>query len=221
MTKTYVITDIHGHYNLLSKALETIPKGSKIVFLGDYVDRGPDSYKVVERIKQGQETGLPWIALKGNHEDMMVQALTHKREDYIGMFYHNGGFATMDSYDTIDLDGTESKLNAHLSWMESLPLYHEDTHRVYVHAYVDTKKTLGQHSKQELLWERYYKHEEGWHRGKHVVHGHTPHKEVVRKAGRTNLDTGAAWKEGKLTIGVFDDDKPHGPVETIEIKHDG
>ena len=71
MSMTYIIPDIHGRLDLLSNALDVISHiapAAKIIFLGDYIDRGPQSAEVIATVRGGVEGGKPWIALKGNHE---------------------------------------------------------------------------------------------------------------------------------------------------------
>ncbi|HEY5127886.1 MAG TPA: metallophosphoesterase, partial [Bradyrhizobium sp.] len=80
MSLTYVIPDIHGRYDLLSDALTDISARSggeagAIVTIGDYVDKGPDSKAVIDRLLRGVADGWRFVALKGNHDAMMVQAL--------------------------------------------------------------------------------------------------------------------------------------------------
>src|SRR5712675_2296635 len=81
MSLTYVIADLHGRLDLLDAALSAITEQAgeqafKIVALGDYVDRGPQSCQVIERLTAAQAAGMNLICLKGNHEEMMYQALT-------------------------------------------------------------------------------------------------------------------------------------------------
>ena len=95
---------------------------------------------------------------------------------------------------------------------------HVDAHRLYVHAGVDPEVPLDLQSEATLLWKRYPKGFSGGFGELHVVHGHDNSPEgPLLYQGRTNLDT-LAWRTGRLTIGVFDDDRPGGPVDFIVIK---
>lgn len=212
MSKTYVITDIHGRLDLLAKALMLPKDEDKVVFLGDYVDRGPDSAGVIDLLKKSKAYGLPWVYLMGNHEDMMIQALKMPHNSYLWLM--NGGNKALDSYESVKRLASED-----LPFLESLDLYHEDEHRIYVHAFADpTEPDASKFTKQLTIWERYGKTEDiGWF-GKHVVHGHTPLKQPFLGKNRTNLDTGAVFTSGYLSVGVFDDDTPGGPVEVIKIE---
>lgn len=204
MTQTCVITDIHGMYDMLVQAVSEMPTGCKVICLGDYIDRGPDSAKVVAylRAKQRDEG---WTILKGNHEDMMVMSMTNP--DAAGGWLMNGGNATLASYDDDTVMTDDAK------WMHWLPTIHEDAHRTYVHA----KAT--QSNGNERIWGRYQPGEKtGW--PKHVVHGHTPHKVPEFLSDRTNLDTGACYS-GMLSVGVFDDSVPGGPTAVISVTRRG
>lgn len=213
MSKTYVIGDLHGQFDLMQQALAEIERsrhsGGTVVFLGDYVDRGPQSKQVVERLMQGPPAGWRWVCLKGNHEDMMAETIGGPDE---GWWLGNGGDATVASY------GGDIP-REHLEWCRSLPMMHQDKHRVYVHAGVEPSRPLTEMEQGEsvLLWMRYPENCDV-ECDKHVVHGHTPFRDgPVLMAGRTNLDTGAVFF-GRLVVGVFDDDKPGGPAGLITIR---
>jgi serine/threonine protein phosphatase 1 len=108
--------------------------------------------------------------------------------------------------------------HAHIAWLDQLGLMHVDTHRLYVHAGVDPAVPLAGQSEETLLWKRYPKDDSRGFGELHVVHGHDNDPEgPLLLAGRSNLDT-AAWKTGRLTIGVFDDDQPGGPVDLIVVR---
>ena len=213
---TVVIADLHGMRNHLEKALDKIKDSgleiSKIVFLGDYIDRGPDSRGVVKRIQELQKEAVV-VALMGNHEDMMAQAFD-SYGDYdptkSPYWLPNGGSETLNSYYNSWEDLRDDAI-----WMSNLLMYHEDEHRVYVHASVMDSVPLQEHTKEDLIWSRYHGEDVGYG-DKHVVHGHTPKSKPELLKNRTNLDTGAVFS-GKLTVGVFKDDTPGGPVELWEI----
>lgn len=147
MSENYLaIGDIHGRFDLLELLLKKIHDagiyeagGYKLVFLGDMVDRGPDSFKVVDRIKSLCDNGKA-IALRGNHEDMMLDYYGKKRVDHYDIWIWNGGGKTVISY------GRETKLygnaaffaafghSGHASWMRSLPYYYETDKIWFSHA---------------------------------------------------------------------------------------
>jgi serine/threonine protein phosphatase 1 len=238
MTKTYAIGDIHGRFDLLDRAMATIIRRqghdpATVVTLGDYVDRGPDSKKVIDALKDGSPLeSLDLICLKGNHEDIMWQ--TCRILPYASWWISNGGYQTLLSYGHPDVtrDGPAMTDDVsvgfvdddHLAWINNLPLMHVDQHRVYVHAGVaiacpldEQVDLIDMHGNLRVLWKRYIDGDEGQHySGLHTVHGHKQHDKPLLKLGRTGLDTGA-YLSGRLTIGVFDDDVPGGPIELIEV----
>ena len=211
MSKTYVVTDVHGQLGLLVKALAKIKGDHKVIFLGDYVDRGPDSAGVIALLKRGKDRGEPWVFLAGNHEDMMIESLMMPHNSYHWLM--NGGDKALESYDLFGTNPVDD-----LPFLQSLKLHYQEEHRIYVHAYANPNQPNPEDFvAQVTLWERYGRTDDfGWY-GKHVVHGHTPLKEPFLGVNRTNLDTGATFKGGYLSVGVFDDDTPGGPVEVIKI----
>ena len=217
MSLTYVIPDIHGRYDLLSDALTDITgrsggEAGVIVAIGDYVDKGPESKQVIDRLLSGVADGWSFVALKGNHDAMMVEALRDPAK--MASWMEKGGDAALASY-----GGDPAAVpQTHIAWLDRLQLMHVDAHRVYVHAGVDPEVSLDRQSEATLLWKRYPK---GFPRGfgeLHVVHGHDNCQSgPLLYEGRTNLDT-LAWRTGRLMVGVFDDDKPGGPVDFIVVK---
>lgn len=222
MTKTYSITDVHGMHDLLVRALSWIAEDSAgephtVVFHGDYVDRGPSSKDVVQTLIDGPPDTAKWVILTGNHEQMMLWALS-KNANEEG-WQEAGGKETMESYarsdDPAEVDA--SVLVEHLLFLSDLDHFHEDAYRVYVHAAVADGVPLEEQSVEMLCWTRYTNHDAGFYGSRHVVHGHTPHHQPVLKEGRTNLDTGAC-ETGRLSVGVFEDDTPGGPVAIAIIE---
>jgi serine/threonine protein phosphatase 1 len=223
MSRTYAVPDLHGRYDLLNAAAEAILEHSrgtaaKIITLGDYVDRGPNSRQVMEHLVNWSAEALPLVALKGNHEAMMWECCKNLSE--LGWWVKNGGDQTLLSYGqsataTLQVSVVPAE---HLDWIAKLPSMYVDQHRIFVHAGVDDSLPLDHQGDQVLLWKRY---PEGFKRGHgkyHVVHGHDakPDGPFLTK-GRTNLDT-LAWRTGRLVIGLFDDDIPGGPLELLEIQ---
>jgi serine/threonine protein phosphatase 1 len=224
---TYAVGDIHGRLDLLETALGLIEghaagRPSRIIFLGDYVDRGPDSRAVVERL-MGLERAGRALCLKGNHEDLMVAALTDPTRAALSRWRACGGGATLRAYGADDdRDVLSLAPRDHLRWLAGLALTTADDHRIFVHAGLAPGVAFRDQSEETCLWIR-----EAFLRAgprefeAHVVHGHTPlwagkpdpaTPELL--AHRTNLDTGA-FATGRLSIGVFDPALPGGPVEVL------
>lgn len=212
MNLTFAVPDIHGRHDLLTLALREIEAWAKegtVVFLGDYVDRGPASRLVLATLLAGPPEGWRWICLRGNHEEMFTECIGGHEIDW---WKRNGGGATLDSY-----QGHDDELAAHLAWIKTLPRLHHDAHRVYVHAGVSETFDLDRQPEAMLQWFRYPDRCNIGYRGRHVVHGHDANRNGPECYGnRTNLDTWAVVT-GCLTVGVFDDDLPGGPIDVIRI----
>lgn len=204
---TYAIGDIHGRADLLDTLLEQIAahaadRAHRLVFLGDYIDRGPDSAAVLRTVSR-----LNWAepervtCLMGNHERMLLDALL--TPEAARHWLYNGGDATLDSFGARDLSGLPGDT---LDWIEALPTLHGDAARWYVHAGLRPGKAASDSDVHDRLWIREPFLEEDHDFGRHVVHGHTPQRDgrpEVRRF-RTNLDTAAVYG-GALTAGVFSD----------------
>lgn len=230
---TYAVGDVHGRLDLTLAALRAIRAHtaglvSKLVFLGDYVDRGPNSREVVELlIKLQQDPSV--VCLKGNHEDLMVKALTDQGETTFSRWIENGGRETLRSYGASSLEEAEAKIpDRHVRWMKGLPLTSGDGQRVYVHAGLRPSTPFEKQDEESLLWirERFLRADAGAFT-EHVVHGHTPvwagkpdpaRPELL--AHRTNLDTGGYYT-GVLTVGVFPAGRSGGPEELIMVRASG
>ena len=143
----YAIGDIHGRHDLLVQALNVIYqdindrglKEYKIVFLGDYVDRGPDSFEVVETLIDAQFEDKNVVCLMGNHERMMLEGVTNAYTGSRSIWYENGGIETMESYggvnDTIITNDPKHYVpDSHISWLKNLKLSYESEHYFFVHA---------------------------------------------------------------------------------------
>lgn len=222
MSKTYAVPDLHGRADLLELALEEIessPSGGTVVFLGDYVDRGPQSRQIIERLMAGpKEACWKWICLKGNHEQMMADAIFGRpsRASWI----QNGGGYTLVSYGHpvkgyVDLTVVPRE---HAEWIDALPLVHADGKRVFVHAGVDPMLPAGGQRPHTALWQRLHRTVDRGHPEGYVVHGHTPYEDgPVVLDGRVNLDT-LAWYTGNLHVAVFDDDREGGPSKIVKVE---
>jgi serine/threonine protein phosphatase 1 len=223
MGYTYAIPDVHGRLDLLDSALIRIAdhagaRQATLVLLGDYIDRGPAGRQVIERLIEFRSDTLRLVALKGNHEAMMLEACSKRVE--LNWWLENGGDATLASYgESFSSAGISTAVvpRSHLQWISDLAVMHVDRHRVYVHAAVDPALPLKQQTERTLLWKVY---PEGYCKGhglRHVVHGHHANARgpiVTRRT--TNLDS-LAWKTGRLVVGVFDDEQAGGASDFLEI----
>jgi serine/threonine protein phosphatase 1 len=212
---TYAIGDVHGCYtqlrNLLSHCTahrEDNPY--RLIFLGDYIDRGPRSRDVVELLIELQSSRPERIiCLRGNHDDMAVKA-ARGRDPWVWLA--NGGVATLHSY---GIGRPAAIPREHLDWMDSLPLSFADQWRFFAHAGIDPDLPLHAQEKESLIWIREPFLSDPRDHGLLIVHGHTPIDEGVPELlpNRLNLDTGACFG-GPLTAAAFDE-SGRGPLAFI------
>ena len=223
MPHTYVIGDVHGCYREFERLLNLCSdhangKPARLITLGDYVDRGPDSFGVVQLIRHRMAGEYPIfqsiINLKGNHEAMMVQAVLggelRAKQNWVSS--DNGGDATVESYPN------KKTLLDDAKWLAALPTSYEDKHRYYVHAGLRPSVPLKEQSEADKLWIRdlFLKHKAPHE--KYVVHGHTPVRKPDVHLNRINIDTGLVFG-GRLTAVVFDDSQAEA-VELFQVKAD-
>ncbi len=170
---TYAIGDIHGQLGALRTLLIKLdPEKNRMVFLGDYVDRGPDSAGVLDLLVQVAQECPKCVFLRGNHEWMM----THARDDETQLKYWRescGGDATLKSYPAPSLDAVPL---AHWFFMDDTCQDMLETQKnIYVHGGVNPELPLREQSMYQLHWRRL--HEAGPHiSGKRVICGHTQQK---------------------------------------------
>lgn len=189
------IGDIHGCRDKLIRLLELVAPGrtDTLVFVGDYIDRGPDSRGVVETILSLKEEIPRVICLRGNHEEMFL-ALYKEGKGGLSFLY-NGGGATLSSYGLTMASALEGRglPEEHLLFFSSLPLYYETGDYLFVHAGLRPGLTLAEQSPEDLLWIREEFMYSDWDFGRIVVFGHTPCREPFLKGGRFGIDTGAVY----------------------------
>lgn len=207
MPLTYAIGDIHGSLDKLKSLIAACRQHADgremgLVFLGDYIDRGPESAGVV-RFVLSLQSEMPErvIALKGNHEAWALAILDGMMP--VRSWLLNGGAATLQSYGASDVGDLP---RAHLDWMRSLRLTYDDGRRFFVHAGVDPQKPLDAQEESVLLWIREPFLLDKRDYGRLIVHGHTPlvAAKPDLRSNRLNLDTAAVFG-GPLTAAVFDD----------------
>lgn len=199
----YVFPDIHGRYDLLQKALDFVYQeninGGKIIFLGDYIDRGPENKKVLDTV-MFPKLGWDFICLMGNHEEMFIDAYDGKMRFYdpkVGLEY------VPDAVSQHDLRrGIPSEI---VEWMRNLKLFHFEGNNVFAHAYYDDDFLPEHQQKSNVLWMRM----DDWstYRSQqdrlYLTHGHTPRKHgPVKSPNRVNLDCGGVFY-GRYVIGEY------------------
>jgi serine/threonine protein phosphatase 1 len=210
---TYAIGDIHGRLDLLDDLLSQVEQdasrrgtAAKVVFTGDFVDRGADSFGVVERLLGGpRRPGDSFVCLRGNHDDLFARMVGGERnlpEWACILFDH-----TIASYDAgADTWRDCAMLRRHAEQLAALPLFHDDGVNFFVHAGIRPGVALEAQIEHDLLWIRgeFLDHDQPLPR--RVVHGHTIMGDrPVVKASRVSIDTGA-FRSGILTAAILLDD---------------
>ncbi|MBA4423118.1 MAG: serine/threonine protein phosphatase [Syntrophus sp. (in: bacteria)] len=195
------IGDIHGCNSLLKRLLDRIridPLADTLIFIGDYLDRGPEVREVIDTLLDLKETCTNLICLKGNHESMFLNYYLEGRDEELYMI--NGGQSTLDSYG-ISLDEARKGKGFpenHLRFLTSLPLCHETDEYCFVHAGLRPGIALADQSSEDLLWIRREFIDTGWDFGRTVVFGHTPLSKPLLEKDKIGIDTGAVYG-GRLT----------------------
>lgn len=220
----YAIGDIHGHLDRFAALEDTIiadarARGedtARVVCLGDYVDRGPDSAGVLDRLLAPPPEGIARLALRGNHEAMFADFLDAPRANHpwLGM----GGRETLASYglypDGIAAAGRhlETTLNSfvpeeHRALLDALPMAAMNATHFLCHAGVDPSLPLEAQPERALLWMREPFLSHGARLARIVVHGHSPADRPELLGWRVNADTGA-YSGGPLTAVRLNADAP-------------
>jgi len=203
MGKIFAIGDIHGCNSRLDNMMEKLhinKKEDSLVFIGDYVDRGPDSKGVVDSILEIRKTVDNVICLKGNHELMFLNYYCEHRDEE--RFMYNGGLITLISYGFMregwaeNLDVPES----HMQFFSTLQPFYETDRYIFVHAGLRPGIPLEKQNTDDLLWIRYEFINSPCDFGKMVIFGHTPVSYTTPhiQNNKIGIDTGAIYG-GKLT----------------------
>ncbi|MBS0012226.1 MAG: serine/threonine protein phosphatase [Bacteroidales bacterium] len=197
------IGDTHGCYvqlYTLVTELISLSRNDRLVLLGDYIDRGPDSKQVMEFIMDLKDEGYDVIALKGNHEDMMLHAADSPLDNYNWML--NGGYETLRSFDVVSVQNIDKK---YMDFLSILPPYYISGNYIFVHGGFNDDIDDPFSDEYSMLWERRNRYDSPVFRGKTIVHGHRPHpvselkEEIKKNPALINMDTGCVYgKEGGL-----------------------
>jgi serine/threonine protein phosphatase 1 len=222
--RVYAIGDIHGRADLLSNLFRRIDDDLKSrpiadaiqIFLGDYVDRGPNSRRVIDLLIARQR-GNNMVLLKGNHEDCVLHFLSNPT--MLAEWKNIGGLNTLLSYGVAATNRRDphsqhevaralrhSMPDSHHRFLQNLAPSFTCGDFFFVHAGVRPGVPLQDQTAHDLLWirEDFLLHEEDF--GKVIVHGHTPTREPEIRPNRINIDTGA-YATGRLTCLVLEDDR--------------
>lgn len=219
----YAIGDVHGRLDCLDDLLAQIDadpaRGGRrpvLVFLGDLIDRGPESRGVVDRVMAMCAASVDVHCLCGNHEELLFTAAKGGRQA-LGVFARAGGRETLlsygvseEAYEREDLKGVQRLIAehvpaAHLDFLRGLPDQLVVGEYVFVHAGIRPGVPLDAQKSSDLRWIRspFLDHVGRYER--FVVHGHTVTQDPDIRANRIGIDTGA-YRSGRLTALVLERD---------------
>ncbi|MBK1876082.1 metallophosphoesterase family protein [Pelagicoccus mobilis] len=172
--RLWAIGDIHGHLTALEALIDELKfrKQDTVVVLGDMIDRGPDSYGVVEKlISLSKRTKL--VCLRGNHEIMLERAATDRSA--VPYWLSFGGGETMDSYKAKSLDSIPEW---HWDFFDRLLPYWESENEIFVHAGLNPDLELHEQSEEVLAWE-FFTEPQPHRSGKRWICGHSPQRDGI------------------------------------------
>lgn len=219
--RIYAVGDVHGRLDLLegmharieAELAEDPPDDWRIIHLGDYVDRGPDSRGVLDMLIDATRRDERVVTLAGNHDQGFLDFLAYPSPD--GLFANNGGEMTALSYgvtldfdDPVELASGHAKLRravpqSHIGFLNGLGYSASFGDFFFCHAGIRPGVPLEEQNPRDLLWIRgEFLNYPGLH-PKVIVHGHTPHGEPQVMANRVDVDT-FACRSGVLTALVID-----------------
>ncbi len=214
--RVFAFGDIHGCYDELERLLQhlffkhDVDASDQLIFIGDYIDRGPSSRQVIERLLRLREELPKTVFLKGNHEDMLL--------DYLGLggnsgdvYLVNGGAEFFKSYDIVP-EGSLSEMRAklpaeHLGFLQGLELGVTLGEFLFVHAGIDPAAALEAQSPRTLMWVRSQFIQSEHNLGKTVVFGHTPFEDVmIHLPYKIGIDTGLVYGNRLTAIELVEGD---------------
>lgn len=215
---TVVIGDVHGSADVLAELIEKIdriaPDAARI-FVGDYIDRGPQSKQALEMVMEEEDKGA--FCLLGNHEVMCLRFLEGDSKEGL-RWLRFGGLETLASYDiTLTREAAFNEINAArealaeamgkegIAWLQARPLFWKSGNLWVCHAGPNPDEPITSRSEAQFLWGhdrflRKQRSDDQW-----VAHGHWAMEQASAKAGRISVDTGA-WQSGVLTAAVISTD---------------
>lgn len=226
----FVLSDIHGSYNELVEALTHWDSNNEhLIVIGDLIDRGPDSLKVVQLLMKLQEERPDNVTvLKGNHEDMFTSWLVDTPHELLAMYYADTHRETLLSFFENDkkkfrkasrrqrAEHVVYKYKAELHFMKNVPLFHETENMIFVHAGIDLDADDWRTATKDMLWVRntfIYAEKQA---PKRVFFGHTPTMTIHRDNSSDiwiNPNGDKVCMDGGLVFG--------GQLNALRVNHDG
>lgn len=207
MNRLFAIGDIHGCFNSFKELVENqikLKENDKLVLLGDYIDRGENSKKVIDYIIDLQEKGFDMVPLTGNHEKMLLD--TFENEKNKAIWIHNGGAETLKSF---GIDTVKNIAPKYLEFFEKLLYYYSFEEFLFVHAGFNDDAINPFQDKYYMIWKSAETYKNTLLSDKTIIHGHRPinpelcKKQIENIQQVINIDTGCVYKDkfgyGNLT----------------------
>lgn len=208
MGRRIVIGDVHGCLKTLLELLERkihVGKEDNLFFVGDYIDRGPDSKGVLDYLIGLRQKGYEMVFIRGNHEEMLIESFTS--DAYFAPWIYNGGEKTLDSFgltmeEYLALPGDRKLPSTYMEFL-SHTTYYVELDKVYiVHAGFNFRAKNPFHDLDAMIWSRDFDYDRFKAKGKPVIHGHTPTSlETIRRSlfdpekKLINIDAGCVYTE--------------------------
>jgi serine/threonine protein phosphatase 1 len=207
MSRRIAIGDIHGCLKTLKGLLEEkikVTMEDQILFIGDYIDRGPDSKGVLDYLLEKKEKGFNYVFIRGNHEEMLIESFSS--DVYFQPWMNNGGGATLDSFGISREDylapGGNRLPETYMDFLSSTTYYLELENCYIVHAGFNFHDKRPFEDLDAMIWSRNFDYDRGLAKGKKVIHGHTPATlDNIRAtlfdpdASLINIDAGCVYTE--------------------------
>ena len=210
----YAISDIHGCYKTLRSLIQMLEQASvdnTYYFLGDYIDRGPDSKKVLYYLIDIKKNNNKIQIIRGNHEQMMLNVYKHSRKDDYLLWHQNGCEPTLTNFN-IPLGILEIKSylpSSYIDFIELLPYYIETENYLLVHGGFNFQSSDPFSDFESMLWIRNLDYNRTLSKGKTIIHGHTSEpaemitSNIINKSRVIGIDSGCVYKKhtglGKLS----------------------
>lgn len=192
--RIFVIGDIHGCLDMLHRLIKKIawrPETDRIIFLGDYIDRGEDSKGVVNYVLELSGQSSLVECLLGNHEAMLLDFLLGVHQDF---FLTNGGWKTLEGYRTSKSENEAFPMPPeHLAFYQSLKPIIKLKDYYIVHAGLRPEIDIKEQTREDMIWIRDSFINSDYDFGKKVIFGHTPFDAPLVMDNKIGLDTGAVY----------------------------
>jgi serine/threonine protein phosphatase 1 len=199
--RIFAVGDIHGMYEKLVQMMKILPwdpqQGDLLLFIGDYIDRGPKSKDVVDYLVKLKQHGGEIVFLKGNHEQMLMRYYFEQKDQML--YVANGGAETIASYVEGAIGKKEFRLpEDHVDFFYSLQISFQTDDYIFVHAGLRDGVPLSDQTEEDILWIREEFIYSAYDWNKRVIFGHTALETPFVTPGKIGIDTGAVYGN-KLT----------------------